>query len=422
MTTTIFTKESIMALERIGIRFVGIYLPSNATGLPWRKAYSDPEYRWSTTNLAIRQDRYTFSNGATMLGPTHIKDQESGECLNLNALDTDCQVVHNRLSVSIEQLLDGSSWDWVTPKLQELVKAFLHSAGVVNGDYSQSLLDVLKKSTFVTKTRQVYGHHIYWLERKQRKAIKTADCRKGHEFEIKTDNSSGLCTLPGSAHREDLNFRYSTVGITDRLLVNDILYDLLVEMFKDCLVNGKVDGDDTTKEDKKKSHNSNKGENEKKQKNKDRVIKNLVVLSPSIIKATAGYLSEFVAKGYRNSFYICFSGMLFHSRISEGSAAQIIGALCAISADEESRSRQSTLTATYEKGFNGEEIEGAPKLAELIADKTAGQDVFSATLLLDNLKYIWRTDRKVIQQKEEAKLVPEICIRGKEDAIWLCPS
>ena len=86
------------------------------------------------------------------------------------------------------------------------------------------------------------------------------------------------------------------------------------------------------------------------------------------------------------------------------------------------QSRQSTLTATYEKGFNGEEIEGAPKLAELIADKVAGQDVFSATLLLDNLKYIWRTDRKVIQQKEEAKLRTEICIRGKEDAIWLCPS
>lgn len=209
-----------------------------------------------------------------------------------------------------------------------------------------------------------------------------------------------------SAHKEDPNFRYVAVGITDHLLANDILYDLLVEMFKDCIVNGKPV--DNIK--KKKKNHSNKEKNEKNQKNnkKDRVIKNLVVLSPSIIKATAGYLSEFVTEGYRNEFYLRFSGMIFHSRISEKSAAQIIAELCAKTNDEESMARQITLTATYEKGFDGEEIEGAPKLAELI-----GQDIFSATLLLDNLKFMWRTDRKATQEKEEAKLVQKSVSEAK---------
>lgn len=356
--------------ERIGLRYVGIYLPSNAAGFNWKEAYPDPDYRWSTTTLSIKQqNRYKFENGGTMLGRTHIKDQETGVYLNLNALDIDCQIVHSRLSIPIRQILDGSSWDWVTDRLRDLVKTFLLSAGVENGDYNQTLLDVFKKSTFVTKTRKEFGHHIYWLSLQQRKAIGTADCRSGYEFEIKTDNSLGLCTLPGSAHKEDPNFRYVTVGITDHLLANDILYDLFEEMFRDCIVNGKLD--DNIK-DKKKNH-SNKEKNDKNQKNskKDRVIKNLVVLSPSVIKATAGYFSEFVTKGYRNEFYLRFSGMMFHSRISEESAAQIIAELCAKTNDEESRARQITLTATYEKGFDGEEIEGAPndRLPEITISK-----------------------------------------------------
>ena len=241
-----FTETSIKSFEGIGLRPIGIYLPSNAAGISWCKdeayelVYNNPEFLWSTTDRPIKQDRYSFENTATMFGRTHIKT-ETEEYFNLNALDIDCRLVLNRLSISIEQLLANSSWDWVTPKLQKLVKVFLNSVGVVNGDYSQSLLDVFKNSTFVTKTRKIYGHHIYWLSREQKKAIGSAYCRSGFEFEIKTDNTLGLCTLPGSAHKEDLDFRYESVGITDHILANDLLYDLLLEMFKDCLSNGKLD-------------------------------------------------------------------------------------------------------------------------------------------------------------------------------------
>lgn len=120
-----FDESSIKALERIGIRPVGIFLPSNATGLSWSKVYHVPEYRWSTTNLVNEYDRYSFTNAATMLGPTHIRDAKTGQCLNLNALDTDCEKVSNRLGIPIGQILDPSSWDWVTDKLRDLLREFL---------------------------------------------------------------------------------------------------------------------------------------------------------------------------------------------------------------------------------------------------------------------------------------------------------
>ena len=135
-----FTEEPIKHYERIGFRYLGIF-PNNAVGLKWSKVYSDPEFLWSTTDIPISQDRYSFENGATMLGRTHIKDPDTEEYLNLNALDIDCQRVLDRLSISIEQLLSDSHWEWITPRLYKLVKAFLDSSGVVNGDYSQSLLD-----------------------------------------------------------------------------------------------------------------------------------------------------------------------------------------------------------------------------------------------------------------------------------------
>jgi hypothetical protein len=105
----------------------------------------------------------------------------------------------------------------VTDRLRSLVEHFLSSVGVVNGSHNDSLLATLKKSTFVTKTRKTEGHYVYWLSKEQRRPVGTSDCRRDHEFEIKTDKSMGLCTLPGSAHKEDPNFRYTAVGIDDHI-------------------------------------------------------------------------------------------------------------------------------------------------------------------------------------------------------------
>ena len=58
------------------------------------------------------------------------------------------------------------------------------------------------------QTKKKNGFHIYWLSLKQNEAIVSEDCKKGFEFEIKTDKKRGHCTLPPSVHRDDANFRY----------------------------------------------------------------------------------------------------------------------------------------------------------------------------------------------------------------------
>ncbi|MGB7661516.1 MAG: hypothetical protein WBL67_02155 [Nitrososphaeraceae archaeon] len=107
--------------------------------------------------------------------------------------------------------------------------------------------------------------------------------------------------------------------------------------------------------------------------------------------------------------------MMFHSRILQESATEIVADLCTITNDEEATSRQITLQSTFEKGFNGEEIEGAPKLAELIAKKVDGQDLVSATLLLYDLKNIWQTDDKAKQQHQQQRTQHQKSKAGKEE-------
>ena len=136
-------------------------------------------------------------------------------------------------------------------------------------------------------------------------------------------------------------------------------------MFKDYLVNDRLD-DEREEEGPQQQQQQQQQPNQKS--NRTVEINNTIVLSPSIVQGTAGYMSAFIKKGYRHFFDLAFGGMMFHARISYLSAAEIIAALCARISDEESESRQVTLEDTYRKGFQGEEIQGGPTLAELIAE------------------------------------------------------
>ena len=83
--------------------------------------------------------------------------------------------------------------------------------------------------------------------------------------------------------------------------------------------------------------------------------------------------------------------MMFHSKISRESGVKVIEEVCRVTGDEESEDRQKAFFDTYKQGFNGgDEVEGAPKLAELIAAKAEAIDVFTATLMLDDIKRLWR--------------------------------
>jgi len=93
-------------------------------------------------------------------------------------------------------------------------------------------IDEMCKNTFVSKTKKKYGRHIFWLSHEQHTPIGTRHCKHGFEFEIKTDNSLGLITLPPSRHRDDSNIRYHSIG-KDRIKIIDKMYDKLLAILDD---------------------------------------------------------------------------------------------------------------------------------------------------------------------------------------------
>lgn len=150
------------------------------------EVYDYPEY-W--TGEQLKQEYSRFANLRTTLGKTHVKD-EKGEDLYLQRLDIDSD---NALTILFDFLED-------------------------------------KSKTFVTKTRKDCWYHVFWLSHSQHHPIGSVKCRSGYEFEIKSDNSLGLCSLPPSRHKDDPDFKYQCIGREDRIIIDDILYDKLLDI------------------------------------------------------------------------------------------------------------------------------------------------------------------------------------------------
>src|SRR5439155_21278230 len=178
--------------------------------MPWTSIYEDPEY-WTPEKLI--QEAPKFTNGvATVFGKTRLKDEKGS--LYLYALDIDSDEVY-----------------WTLSRLQN-----------PNGGQEYSFIPLMQERTVVIKTRKPNGFHVYWLSHREHKAIHTADCKTGFEFEIKGDKSSGHSTLPPSRHREDPDSQYKHYGQL-KLFVSDDLYDKLVEALAHCLKPKRGDGD-----------------------------------------------------------------------------------------------------------------------------------------------------------------------------------
>ncbi len=158
--------------------------------------YNDPNY-WTEEKLIKEYSR--FSNIATTFGITYTSEGEANENkkVYLHCLDIDSD---NVLAILFD------------------------------------FLEELKSKTFVTKTKKDCGYHIYWLSHSQHTSIGARRCKLGYEFEIKSDNSLGLCTLPPSIHRDDPTFRYRSIGLDCKITIDDGLYHKLVGMLYDrCL-------------------------------------------------------------------------------------------------------------------------------------------------------------------------------------------
>ena len=167
---------------------------------PVNYIYHHPEF-WNEERLAKEVCR--FHNVATTFGKAHLKD-ELGNNLYLNKLDIDSDDVFTRLA----------------------------NIRVKDKDYF--FIDEMCKTTYVTKTMKKWGRHIFWLSHNPHPPVGTKDCKLGNEFEIKTDNSLGLGTLPPSIHRDNPNFHYQCVGLNTISIQNRLYYGIL-SILADCL-------------------------------------------------------------------------------------------------------------------------------------------------------------------------------------------
>jgi hypothetical protein len=259
---------------------------------------------------------------------------------------------------------------------------------------SRTMLLILQKVTYVTKTRKAYGFHIYWLSRKQNPSIPNHkyNFKSGFESEIKTGKQ--MCTLPHSTRREDSEFHYCAIGRTDKLLVSDEFYDIILELLGDCFIREAQIGQ------------SNENQNQAKAKYNNHKT-NFSSLSPEIIQISVDYLSPYAIKNHRNDFALGFGETTFHSRISQESAATILEGICDKTRDEEKRNRLETLHSTYERGLAGEPVTGGPTLAELIM-QVKNYDNVTANKIVDTLKGFWRED--VRKQKVGSETLVELSI------------
>jgi replicative DNA helicase Mcm len=373
----VIPSSTLSSLYELGFKLVPLY-ENHVPAIAWRDIYDSPDH-WQVEKFRDPIVYSKFKNIASTVGKTHIKDPENKE-LFIQVLDVDSENAYNIITTPIAQLNNNPS---IKPKIHS---AIIESLEITESEIANTtMLDVLKKYTFVTKTRKSYGFHIWWLSHNQNKPILTADCKKGSDFEIKTDKKNGLCTLPPSTHRDDKDFRYSLVGRVDKLLINDALYRLFIELFSECLRN-KVQDDEIVNENIENKLDKGK---EKLQQAKNNTV--FHTLSSQAIQNSINYLSPYYLEGDRNSFVFAFSGTAFHCCLSEESASSIIEGLCDRTNDNEKKGRLVTLQSTFKNGNEGKSITGAPSLADLLI-RIKGCDSDLANSIINTLKKLWHKD------------------------------
>ena len=294
---------------------------------PVNYVYNHPEF-WNEER--IKKEAYRFKNVATALGKTHLK-RDDGSPLYINALDIDSEQVFTTLS----RLSDHNGNDFY-------------------------FIDEACKSTFVSKTKKKYGRHIFWLSSEQHKSIGTRDCKLGTEFEIKTDNSLALITLPPSRHRDDLETHYQSIG-ANKIEILDRMYDLLLETLKDCL---------KPKDKKNTNYHTNENFGHAAQVN----------LNDGEIDFIYQLVIPHYRTGYRHHILYGLSGLLHKHNITRESAASLIQKLSID--DEERESRLLTLNDTYQK--NQKEVSGYQYLL-LVLENVVADGEYQAKEILKKI-------------------------------------
>ena len=284
----------------------------------------------------IEREAHRFINVATVPGITHLKTEDSSP-LYLNALDIDSEQVFTILSC----LLDRNGNDFY-------------------------FLDKACKSTFVSSPKKRYGRHIFWLSNKQHKPVRTTDCKPGYEFEIKTDNSQGLMSLPRSRHRNDPQFHYQSIGL-NKIARSDKIYDELLDILEDCL--------------KLKDYTNH-------QPREDTNQHNQINLNDDQIESIYELLSPCYRRGYRHHLTYGLSGLLHRYDISIDSSTLLIQKLSIN--DEEIDGRLLVLNTTYQKA--SKEVSGYQCLLSILEnvvdDQTHAKNILRKIIEIISVRHI----------------------------------
>ncbi|HEX5186839.1 MAG TPA: hypothetical protein VFV86_08110, partial [Nitrososphaeraceae archaeon] len=360
--------EILTSLWKLGFKLVPLSY-NHTPSTKWTPIYDEINY-WKEDSFCNLQIQKQFINVASTFGRTHFKDSED-DTLFIQAIDVDSESVLNLLNATVGEL-------YITKKLRPVLDELMKLSGTAIDHFMNfPLLDLFKKITFVTKTKKSYGYHIWWLSHEQNKAILTNNCKKGYEFEIKTDKKSGLCTLPPSTSRNDKDFRYTSVG-QSQLLISDSIYGLFIEVLQDSIIQNNCDGYVL-------NHNSAKLDESN--------IGKLSELSSDAITTSATLLSPFYREKSRNNFVLHFSGYAYHCNISENSTSKIISEICTLKKDEAQHERQSTMHSTYQKALDNKPVTGGPTFIEFIS-QVGEYSIAQAQKTLNEIHDLWLDDIK----------------------------
>jgi hypothetical protein len=337
--------EDLQNLDRVGFKLIPLREDSVTPNVPsTNDIYNNSEY-W--TEKKLQKDHHLFYNVATALGKSHVKD-ESGKNLFLNVIDIDSDAVSTRLAVISK---DGKDI---------------------------YLIDELRKSTFVVKTKKRLGYHIYWLSHNQNKPVRTRDCKRGCEFEIKTDNSTGLSTLPPSRHRDDVDFRYQNVG-QNAIAVRDKLYDGLVDLLSDFI--------------KEKPSSIIGGINPSLNESINGITSNESTQIASILVSA-------YCNGNRNDIIFALSGFLCHRGLVLDAAETVVNELCKITGDEDIENRLVVVRNTYQKANEGKPITSRNELFEIL-ERVGGMEPANQ-IIKDISQLLNKTQDPVVSQLDSS--------------------
>ncbi len=116
------------------------------------------------------------------------------------------------------------------------MKVFTRLANIRVKDKEYFFIDEMCRNTYVTKTKKRCGSviSIGLVISRIHQFRSNKGCKLGYEFEIKTDNSLGLGTLPPSIHRDYSDFHYQCIG-KNTISHKDGFYDGILDVLADCM-------------------------------------------------------------------------------------------------------------------------------------------------------------------------------------------